>query len=223
MSKVLVVSAHPDDEIIGAGGTLLKHIASGDEVCWLIITDMLASQGFDEKVIEKRTKEIDQVSEKTGFKKTIKFLYPTMTLSGESIIDMVPRLSAVMNEFQPEIIYTMNRTDAHSDHRVIFDVVMACTKSFRYPFLKKVLMYETLSETEFAPALAERAFVPNYFVDISDFFTEKVELAKIYESEFGQHPFPRSIRNLEALATFRGASCGVEYAEAFQLLKWIDK
>jgi LmbE family N-acetylglucosaminyl deacetylase len=84
-------------------------------------------------------------------------------------------------------------------------------------------MYETISETEFAPALAEKAFVPNYFVDITDFFRKKVELATIYESEFGEHPFPRSVRNLEALATFRGASCGVEYAEAFQLIKWIDK
>ena len=223
MSKILVVSAHPDDEIIGAGGALLRHIAAGDEVCWLIITDVLLTHGFDEKVIKKRTEEIDRVREGVGFSRVVKFQYPTMTLSSESIIEMVPRISALMNDFKPEIIYTMNRSDAHSDHRVIFDAVMACTKSFRHPYLRKVLMYETISETEFAPALAEKAFVPNYFVDITDFFRKKVELATIYESEFGEHPFPRSVRNLEALATFRGASCGVEYAEAFQLIKWIDK
>lgn len=223
MSKILVVSAHPDDEIIGTGGALLKHIAAGDEVCWLIITDVLLTHGFDEKVIKKRTEEIDRVCEGVGFSRVVKFQYPTMTLSSESVIEMVPRISALMNDFKPEIIYTMNRSDAHSDHRVIFDAVMACTKSFRHPYLRKVLMYETISETEFAPALAEKAFVPNYFVDITDFFRKKVELATIYESEFGEHPFPRSVRNLEALATFRGASCGVEYAEAFQLIKWIDK
>jgi LmbE family N-acetylglucosaminyl deacetylase len=223
MSKILVVSAHPDDEIIGAGGALLRHIAAGDEVCWLIITDVLLTHGFDEKVIKKRTEEIERVREGVGFSRVVKFQYPTMTLSSESIIEMVPRISALMNDFKPEIIYTMNRSDAHSDHRVIFDAVMACTKSFRHPYLRKVLMYETISETEFAPALAEKAFVPNYFVDITDFFRKKVELATIYESEFGEHPFPRSVRNLEALATFRGASCGVEYAEAFQLIKWIDK
>jgi LmbE family N-acetylglucosaminyl deacetylase len=223
MSKILVVSAHPDDEIIGAGGALLRHIAAGDEVCWLIITDVLLTHGFDEKVIKKRTDEIERVREGVGFSRVVKFQYPTMTLSSESIIEMVPRISALMNDFKPEIIYTMNRSDAHSDHRVIFDAVMACTKSFRHPYLRKVLMYETISETEFAPALAEKAFVPNYFVDITDFFRKKVELATIYESEFGEHPFPRSVRNLEALATFRGASCGVEYAEAFQLIKWIDK
>lgn len=84
-------------------------------------------------------------------------------------------------------------------------------------------MYECISETEFAPALPEKVFQPNYFVDISDYFSKKVSIAEVYASEFGKHPFPRSIRNMEALATFRGAYAGVEYAEAFQLLKYIDK
>ncbi len=223
MAKVLVVAAHPDDEIIGAGGTLLKHIASGDEVCWLIVTGMHPHQGFTEERIASRQQEIDRVASLAGFSKVVKLEYPTMTLSGESLIEMVPRISAVFNEFQPEIIYTMNRSDAHSDHRVIFDAVMACTKSFRYPFIKRVLMYETLSETEFAPALTEKTFAPNYYVDITSHFAKKKELTKIYASELGEHPFPRSLRNLEALATFRGASCGVEYAEAFQLIRFIDK
>lgn len=84
-------------------------------------------------------------------------------------------------------------------------------------------MYECISETEFAPKLPEKVFIPNYFVDISSFLEEKLELMKIYESEVGEHPFPRSLRNIEALATYRGASVGVEYAEAFQLIKYIDK
>jgi LmbE family N-acetylglucosaminyl deacetylase len=100
---------------------------------------------------------------------------------------------------------------------------MACTKSFRYPFIKKVLLYECISETEFAPALPEKVFIPNYFVDVSKHFMKKLEIMKIYESELGEHPFPRSLRNIEALAVFRGASVGVEYAEAFQLIKYIDK
>lgn len=84
-------------------------------------------------------------------------------------------------------------------------------------------MYECISETEFAPQLPEKVFIPNYFVDISSFLEEKMNLMKIYESELGNHPFPRSLKNIEALATFRGASVGVEYAEAFQLIKYIDK
>ena len=84
-------------------------------------------------------------------------------------------------------------------------------------------MYECISETEFGAALPENHFMPNYFVDISSYFKEKLEIMAIYDSEIGEHPFPRSNRNIEALATFRGASVGVEYAESFQVLKWIDK
>jgi len=84
-------------------------------------------------------------------------------------------------------------------------------------------MYECISETEFAPQLHEKVFIPNYFVDISDFFKKKLKIMQVYESELGEHPFPRSLRNIEALATFRGASVGVEYAESFQIIKIIDK
>ena len=84
-------------------------------------------------------------------------------------------------------------------------------------------MYECISETEFAPILPERVFQPNYFVDISNFLHKKIEIMKIFDSELGEHPFPRSIKNIEALATFRGASVGVEFAESFQLIKLIDK
>ena len=136
---------------------------------------------------------------------------------------MVPEISAVFSEVKPEIIYTLNRSDAHSDHRIIFDAVMSCTKSFRYPYIKQVLMYECISETEFAPALAEKAFLPNYFVDITKYMDKKNEAMRVFESELGEHPFPRSLDNIRALAHFRGASVGVQYAEAFQLLKYIDK
>jgi LmbE family N-acetylglucosaminyl deacetylase len=149
--------------------------------------------------------------------------YPTMTLTGDSLLSLVPKISEIFTKVEPEIVYTMNRSDAHSDHRIIFDAIAACTKSFRHPYLKRLLMYECISETEFAPSLPERVFQPNYFVDISDYLLSKLDIMKVYESEIGIHPFPRSLKNIESLATFRGASVGVEYAEAFQLVKFIDK
>ena len=142
-----------------------------------------------------------------------------MTLTSGDLLTLVPRISSVFNEVKPEVIYVLNRSEAHSDHRVLFNAVMACTKSFRYPSIREVLMYECISETEFAPILPEKVFQPNVFVDISKKMDEKLELMNIYDSEMGEHPFPRSERNIRALATFRGATCGVEYAEAFQLLK----
>ena len=223
MKNVIVISAHPDDETLGVGGTILKHITNGDNVYWLIVTNVFENQGFSKERVESRQLEISKVEKMFGFKETFNLNYPTMTLSSSSLFKMVPDISSVFSEVKPEIIYTLNRSDAHSDHRVIFDAVMACTKSFRYPFIKQILMYECISETEFAPALAEKAFLPNYFVDITNYIDKKNEIMKVFESELAEHPFPRSIENIKALAHFRGASVGVNYAEAFQLLKYIDK
>jgi LmbE family N-acetylglucosaminyl deacetylase len=223
LKNIIVISAHPDDETLGAGGTLLKHVANGDRIHWLIVTDISETSGFSQEVIARRAKEIVTVTEMYGFLSVHKLGYPTMSLTGESLLTMVPMISTIFMEVQPEIIYTLNRSDAHSDHRVIFDAVAACTKSFRYPFIKQVLMYECISETEFAPALPERFFQPNYYVDISKFLKRKIEIMNVFASEMGEHPFPRSAKNIEALAVFRGASVGVEYAESFQLIKFIDK
>ncbi len=223
MRNIVVISAHPDDEILGVGGTLLKHKKNGDKIYWLITTNIFENQGFSKQRISSRQKEIKKISEALSVEKVFMLNYPTMSLSTSTLIEMVPKISKIFIEIEPEIVYCLNRSDAHSDHRITFDAVMACTKSFRYPFIKQVLMYECISETEFAPQVPEKVFTPNYFVDISSFLEEKMNLMKIYESELGKHPFPRSLKNIEALATFRGASVGVEYAEAFQLIKYIDK
>lgn len=223
MSKVIIISAHPDDETLGAGGTLLRHKEHGDEINWLIVTDVFENEGFSNERVLSRKLEIDMVSKLFSFNNVYKLGYPTMKLNDTILFDIVNKISNIFQKLEPEIIYVMNRSDAHSDHRIVFDAVMSCTKSFRYPSVKKVLMYECLSETEFAPTLPERVFQPNYFVDISDFIEKKIEIMKIFHSELGEHPFPRSVKNIKAIATFRGATAGVDSAEAFQLIKFIDK
>ena len=223
MNKVIVISAHPDDETLGAGGTLLKHISEGDDINWLIVTDVFEEQGFSKERVISRKLEIEKVTKIYGFSNVFKLGYPTMKLNDTILHELIGQISKIFQDLKPEIIYVMNRSDAHSDHRIVFDAVMSCTKSFRYPYIKKVLMYECLSETEFAPILPERVFQPNYFVDISNFIEKKVEIMNIFDSELGEHPFPRSIKNIEALAIYRGASVGVKFAESFQLIKFIDK
>jgi len=223
MAKVVVISAHPDDETLGCGGTLLKHQKRGDDIYWINVTAILENEGFSSEKVESRLDEIKRVSECYGVKKEISLNYPSMSLDSSSLKKLIPEISSLFKEIEPEIVYVMNRSDAHSDHRVTFDAVMACTKSFRYPYIKKVLMYECISETEFAPRLHEKIFIPNYFVDVSDFMNRKLEIMEIYESELAKHPFPRSIENIKALATYRGAMSGVKYAEAFQLILCIDK
>ena len=221
MKKVIIISAHPDDEILGAGGALIRHRNVGDEIYWVIVTNVSEDAGFTKERVESRQQEIEKVAELLKVTKTFKLDYPTATLTDKEMIDMVPKISEIFNEVKPEIFYSLNRSDAHSDHRVVFNAGMACTKSFRHPYLREVLLYECISETEFAPMLSEKVFQPNCYIDISKEMDEKIELMNIYESEMADHPFPRSERNIKALATFRGATAGVEYAESFQLIKSI--
>lgn len=223
MKKVIIISAHPDDETLGAGGTLLKHINEGDQINWLIVTDVFEEEGFSKERVLTRREEIEKVSKMYGFSNVYKLGHPTMKLNDTILHELINQISKIFQELNPEIVYVMNRSDAHSDHRIVFDSVMSCTKSFRYPYIKKVLMYECLSETEFAPSLPENMFQPNYFVDISNYFTDKLKIMKVFSSELSDHPFPRSLKNIESLAIFRGASAGVKYAEAFQLIKQIEK
>ena len=136
--------------------------------------------------------------------------------------ELISKISSIVNKVKPNIIYLPFKGDVHSDHKYIFDAAYSCTKVFRYPFIKKIYMMETLSETEFSLSTKEDSFVPNVFVDISEYMDRKIEAMKIYESEMGDHPFPRSERNLRALATYRGATSRCNYAESFMLLKEIS-
>lgn len=221
--NIVIISAHPDDETLGAGGTILKHKENGDKIYWIITTKMKIEDGFSKKRINLRNSEIQEVSDHYGIEKTFQLDYSTMSLNSESVNQIIPEVSDIFRKIEPNVIYCVNRTDAHSDHKYTFESIMACTKSFRFPSIKQVLLYECISETEFAPAIPERIFQPNYFVDISKYFDKKIDIMKIYESELNEHPFPRSLKNIEALSIFRGATAGVYYAEAFQLIKFINK
>lgn len=216
--KILFIAPHPDDETLGAGGTILKHKAQGDKIFWLIITDILNEHGWDSEHVKQRQKEIELVADAYHFDRVYRLNLPTTKLDELPLTEIINRISTVIKEITPSTIYLQNRSDSHSDHRITFDAVMACTKSFRYPFIKRILMYETISETDFAPALPEKQFIPNVFVDISEFINKKIEIMKIYNSEIMDSGLPRSLENIQALAQYRGSRIGVKAAEAFQLL-----
>jgi LmbE family N-acetylglucosaminyl deacetylase len=127
-------------------------------------------------------------------------------------------LSDAFQRFEPVEVLLPNRGDAHSDHRTVFDAAVACTKWFRYPTVRRVLAYETLSETDFGLSPGD-AFQPNYFVDITTHLEAKLAALQLYESEMHEFPFPRSVAALRALAAIRGAASGFVAAEAFQLLR----
>jgi len=214
---ILVVAVHPDDETLGCGGTILKHKADGDRIHWMICTNI--DKGH--KYYKTREKEINIVGGIYEFDSVHNLELDTMRVDRCSMSELVGKISKVMNEVRPNIVYLPFKGDVHSDHRKIFEASYGCTKSFRYPFIEKIYMMEVLSETEFSVSAQGDSFVPNVFVDISDYIDRKIEAMKIYESEIGDHPFPRSERNIRALATYRGATSGCDYAESFMLLKEI--
>ncbi|NGP88324.1 PIG-L deacetylase family protein [Fodinibius halophilus] len=209
MSKsVLAVSVHPDDETLGAGGTLLKHLDQGDDIYWLLLS---SGNEYQEQVIE-------EVAEEFQFKQYFNLEFEDTKLDDISKNQLIPQIASVFNKVEPNILYIPNRSDVHSDHRAAFESIIPATKNFRFPFIEKIMMCEVLSETEFAPALPENYFNPTVFTDISEYFERKIEIVKLFESEILSENQPRSISSVTAHNRYRGSRIGVKYAEAFQLL-----
>jgi LmbE family N-acetylglucosaminyl deacetylase len=206
--NILIISVHPDDETLGCGGTILKLKEKGHSVNCMFITDGNSQQSL---IIEK-------VNRIYGFKAIYRMSLPETEIDQIKLNDIIGSMSKFIIKSNAEIIFAPNRSDVHSDHRTIFNALISSTKSFRAPFIKGIYMFETLSETEFAPALAENAFIPNTFVDITDYLDTKIEIMKIYETEIMPDPLPRSAHAIKGLAAFRGSRIGVKYAEAFMCI-----
>jgi len=221
MKKILVVAVHPDDETLMCGGTLMKHKHNGDKIYWLIVTGISTEFGWEKIKVENREKEIKKVSDLYGFDRIFKLNFPSTRLDEIPINNIVSAISKIFKEVKPNIVYLPNRSDVHTDHQITFKAAYSCTKNFRYPFIEKIYMGETLSETEFAPSLTETAFIPNTFVDISEYFDEKIRVLRTFASEIMEGNMPRSISTIESLAKYRGSSIGKKYAESFVLLKEI--
>lgn len=202
--NVLFISVHPDDETLGCGGTILKHKSNGDTINWLNITGIDNNHpfGFSPEQVMKRQLTIEKVKQTYGFNKSINLKFYTQLLDTKGLSSLMKEISEAIKEIQPDTLYIPNRSDVHSDHRISFQAIYPCKKNYRYSFIKSILMYETLSETEFAPALAENAFIPNTFVDITDYIDKKIEIMKLYDTEIMPDPLPRSVHTIKSISAF---------------------
>ncbi len=219
MKRILVVAAHPDDETLGCGGTMLRERAAGNEVYWLIATSLTESSGFSLEQAAVRAKEIEEVAAAYDVTETVQLGFPTARLDNLPMLEIVSAFAKAVSRIAPTDVYLPFPGDAHSDHGVVFDAGASTSKWFRYPSVRRVLTYETMSETDFDLSADAVGFRPNVFVDITDWLPDKIRIMQIYASELGEHPFPRSNDGMRALATVRGAASGFVAAESFVLLR----
>lgn len=220
--KNLFFAVHPDDETLGAGGTILKLKKLGDQNYWCILTSMGENPRFTVQQRKQRKAEIDKVRKEFGFKKVYELELETMTLDTLPLSTIISKVAEVVEDVNPDRIFLPFKHDAHSDHKVAYSALIPFAKTFRYPSIKEVYCMETISETNAAMMDVRDLFAANTYFDVTSTFAKKLEIMKIYSSELGKHPFPRSLRTIEALGTLRGSEAGVEYAEAFMLLKKIN-
>lgn len=219
--KTLVIAPHADDELIGCGGTLLRRVAEGGTVGWILMTAMSQEAGWAPTAIAKRELEIEKVRLGLGVQQENFFTlgFCATRLDVVPLSSLVSKINDVFNLFTPQEVLLPYPGDVHSDHRIGFEAASACTKSFRHPSVRRILAYETLSETNFIVDPRDHGFNPNFFIDIGHFLDRKISLFNTYESEVGEFPFPRSERAVRSLAEIRGVQAGVEAAEGFMLLR----
>lgn len=217
--NVLVVSPHPDDETLGAGGTILRLKEEGNKIFWLNITGMTKGGIFSEEMQERRKEQLKKIEDFYKFEGTYNLNLPTAQLDSYNTSDAIDKIREVFTKVQPEMLILPDYNDAHSDHKKVFEWCYSCSKVFRFPYIKKIMTMEIVSETDFGKP--ENPFIPNFYVDITEYLEEKINALNIYDTELGEPPFPRSIEHVKALAIVRGAAAGVKYAEAFRMIKYI--
>lgn len=217
--NILVVSPHPDDETLGAGGSLLK-LKEENKIYWLNITDLCADLGYTKNQMNVRSEQIEKIKNFYRFDGTKNLMLPTTKLREVPDNEVISAIGNYIDEISANWIFLPDYNDAHSDHKIVFDWCLACTKVFRHPSVKNVLTMEILSETNFGHP--DSPFIPNFYFDISDTLEQKIQASMIYDTEMGKHPFPRNQEDIKALAMLRGSEAGVKYAEAFRVIKMIQ-
>lgn len=212
--KVLVVSAHPDDETIGAGGTLLRHKDAGDEISWCVVTQAYTPD-WSEELIARFRRQAERVAQHLGVK-TVEFCgFPTVKLNTVPAMQLGSALQRIVQAVQPEVVYLPPPADINTDHVIVHQAALVATRPLPGTSVRRVLAYEIAPTSRFGVT----GFQPTVYVDITDYLDRKLEMMSIYESEVKAYPHPRSLEALRAFAVERGLGVGVGAAECFQLIR----
>ena len=221
--KILVVAAHPDDEVLGVGGALLRHTAEGDIVHIMILAEGITSRGAKRDVArdEEKLSNLQEASKKVadfiGVERLIMRGFPDNRMDGEELLNVVKQVETEVDEFSPDTVYTHHAGDVNVDHQVAHKAVMTACRALPGATAKQLLFFETLSSTEWQMPMYSNGFFPNWYVDIDEYIDKKLELLHFYESEMRKYPHPRSYEGVSILAKMRGMAAGLNAAEAFML------
>ena len=218
--KIMIISPHPDDDTLGAGGSILKLKKMGNKIFWLNVTDVKEADGWDKTFVEKRKEQINRVQGYYGFHGFTNLKFPPTKLGDCIQGELIDAIGRVFDEIEPDCIILPDYNDAHSDHKHVFEACYSCSKIFRRSYIKRILTMEILSETNFGKPYD--CFRPNLYIDITDFLEDKLEALSIYDTELDEHPFPRSKEAVKAQALLRGTEAGALYAESFRVIKEIE-
>jgi LmbE family N-acetylglucosaminyl deacetylase len=223
-ARVLVVSAHPDDETYGLGGTIQRHVQLGAVVSVLFLTDGVGARHTG---VEQQKQAARRACATLGVEDVRFADKPDQRLDALPLLDLILPISEAVKELRPEVVYTHHRGDANQDHRAVFAATLVATRPFGDNPVNEVLSYEVASSTEWSAPVGDWAFLPNVFVDISETLDGKLAAVEAYRDtaapEVRPFPHPRSCEAVRIYAQNRGVSVGMEAAEAFVLVRWLRR
>lgn len=223
-NKILVIAPHPDDEVLGCGGTIAKHSQNGDEVYIAIVTNghLGAPELFSKEGTQKVRSEALQSHQILGVKETYFLDFPAPRLDTIPSYQLSIAISKIIKERGITTLYIPHRGDIHKDHRIAYEAALVAARPINNCPVKKILAYETLSETEWAPPFGDDAFIPTVFKSIEGFLDKKLEAFACFSTQIKEFPHPRSIKTIEILSNLRGATVGMNNVEAFMLIREIQ-
>ncbi len=229
MKKVLIVAAHPDDEVLGVGGTVARHVAEGDEVYALILGEGQTSRGrhredIDQKVVEALHKNTLDSAKAVGYQEVFFADFPDNRFDHVDLLDIVKVVEQMIEKLHPEIVYTHYSGDLNVDHQYTARAVLTASRPIGDYCVAEIYAFETLSSSEWNfDYSAQPAFCPNVFVDITDYYYKKEQAMNCYVSELCDFPHPRSLVGMDFLSKTRGMTAGIERAEAFMLVRSVRR